>query len=495
VTQPWPAIEIVSSPEPALAQHADVLIVPRYEGDERAPEGLEAVWQQARDDRFKGGRGATYLGRAAADAPAPRVCFVGIGKRDAWSPQSLRGDLVAALKTVSALGVQRVVFDLAALGEHDAATLAQFGAEGALYGAHRFDGYKKKKDDDADTVKTVVLAGRELPDPALARGVAIGSATCRAREWVGQPPNVCTPAYLAQHARELATEYDLELTLFEGLEALEAERMGLHAAVAQGSVHAPAFIHLTYRGESTGANPARKLAFVGKGVTFDSGGYSIKPSSGQIGMQADMAGGAAVLAAAQAVGAIRPADAVVHFIIPCAENMVSDRAYRVNDVIFGRSGKSVEITNTDAEGRLLLADALTYATELGVDAVFDIATLTGGCVVTFAGIHAAVLGNKREITRRFLELGEQAGEAFWELPLTDRLKKTLSSPVADLQNTGGRWGSTTTGALFLSEFVGETPWVHVDMAGLEIYEAAWEHMPKGPTGFGVATLTHLACHF
>ena len=303
-----------------------------------------------------------------------------------------------------------------------------------------------------------------------------------------EPPQNCTPYYLAQQARQIAEEHGLDCKLLEGVEALEKESMNLFAAVGRGSDQPPALIHLTYKAKKA----KRKLAFVGKGVTYDSGGYSLKPPSGQIGMHADMAGGAAVLGAAKAIGALKPKGVEVHFIVPCAENLVSGNAYKVNDVVTGRNGKSVEIVNTDAEGRLLLADALTYASELGVDGVVDLATLTGGCVLTFGGTHAALLGTDQSLVDDVAAAAKAAGEAVWQLPMPQKLRSKMKSNVADIKNSGGRYASTITAALFLREFIEDANWAHLDIAGMARSDEIWEHNQKGATGFGVMLLTQLA---
>jgi leucyl aminopeptidase len=310
----------------------------------------------------------------------------------------------------------------------------------------------------------------------------VAEAVARARDFVNEPAGQLTPRRLAELARELAASARLELTVL-GREECQRLGMGLYLAVAQGSVEEPRFIHLAWKP----ANAKKRIILVGKGVTFDSGGLSLKPSDSMMDMKTDMAGAAAVLSALPLV-ASEALPVEVHALAACTENMISGSAYKLGDVLRSKAGKTVEINNTDAEGRLTLADALTYALELKPDAVFDFATLTGACVVALGPHIAGVMSNNEALSRDWLAAAKRAGEEMWPLPLPDRLFEQLKSEIADMKNTGERWGGALTAGLFLKEFVGETPWVHVDLAGPSSADKEAGAVTKGGTGFGVSTI-------
>ena len=256
--------------------------------------------------------------------------------------------------------------------------------------------------------------------------------------------------------------------------------------MGRGSDEPSRLIHLTYRGEGP---IERRIALVGKGVTFDSGGYSLKPGDSIVGMHLDMGGAAAVLGTAEAIGRLRPKGIEVHFIVPSVENMVSGNAYRLNEVFTSYDGQTVEILNTDAEGRLILADALAYARSFEPDVIIDLATLTGACVVALGLETAGLFSNTNAFADELLAAADGADEALWRLPLAERLEEALKSDVADLKNVGPRWGGAISAALFLKRFVGTTKWAHIDLAGPAMAEREWEYINKGGTGFGVALLT------
>jgi leucyl aminopeptidase len=294
--------------------------------------------------------------------------------------------------------------------------------------------------------------------------------------------------YLAKVAKQIADEGGLEYKVFDKA-AIIAEGMNLLLGVGCGSIEEPRLIHLTYRPEgATDETPS--IALVGKGVTFDAGGYNVKPTGSIEEMKMDMAGAAAVLGTMKALRATRP-NVIVHGIVPAAENLVSGDAYKPGDVIRSLNGKTVEIMNTDAEGRLILADALCYAERLGVDRMVDLATLTGACMVALGPHTAAVFSSDDGFASRVCSAADSAGEDVWHMPLTKKLRPMLKSPIADMKNIGQRWGGAITAALFLSEFVGDVTWVHMDIAGPAFADKTEGHIRKGGTGFGVATLVEL----
>jgi leucyl aminopeptidase len=325
-----------------------------------------------------------------------------------------------------------------------------------------------------------------------AGGLAALEATCAgvelARQLVAAPPNVVTPQALADTAAEIATSFGLELKVLERADC-EALGMGAYLGVARGSSLPPKFIHLTYR---PAAGAARKLVLIGKGLTFDSGGYNLKTAGSQIEMMKyDMGGSAAVLGAARAIAELRPAGVEVHVIVAACENMISGEAIHPGDILTASNGKTIEINNTDAEGRLTLADALVYAAKLQPDAVVDLATLTGACVIALGEEIAGLWSPSDALAAALLEAGRQGGELFWRMPLQASYKEGLKSPVADLKNTGPRPGGSITAALFLQEFLPEgLAWAHLDIAGTVWSDKGRGMDPAGATGFGVRTLVN-----
>jgi leucyl aminopeptidase len=367
----------------------------------------------------------------------------------------------------------------------DARAGIEAAAEGALLGGYRFDKYLTGDDTKSTGPAAITLcapaAGADAAS-ALDRARSTARAVARARDLVNEPAGQLTPTRLAELAGGWANEAGVAVEVFDRA-ACERLGMRLFLAVAQGSAAEPRFIHLAWK--PPGAQ--RRVVLVGKGVTFDSGGLSLKTNEGMLDMKTDMAGAAAVLAATSAAGAEKlPIE--VHALAACAENMPSGSSYKLGDVIRSMAGKTVEINNTDAEGRLTLADALTYALGLKPDVVLDFATLTGACVVALGPHVAGVMSNDDALATAFLASAGRAGEDMWRLPLYKRLGEQLKSEIADFKNTGERWGGALTAALFLSEFVGEVPWLHADIAGPSSASKDYGHVGRGGTGFAVASI-------
>lgn len=315
----------------------------------------------------------------------------------------------------------------------------------------------------------------------------LAEGICAARDLVNAPPNILTPTEFADRAELLAETYDMECTILDK-EQLQAKGLNLLLAVASGSVQEPRLIHLTYKPAGK-RKKRKKICLIGKGVTFDSGGLSIKSTAGMLNMHADMGGGAAVFGAMQVIAQMEP-DVEVHGIIAATENMTGAAAYKLNDVIESYSGKTVEIRNTDAEGRLALADALHYASELAPDQIIDLATLTGACMVALGRHTAALMCNHEGMADKLREAAKEANESIWELPLLETLRDSLKSPVADISNIGDRYGGAISAALFLREFVGDNiQWAHFDIAGPAFSDKDAGHITRGGTGFAVATLS------
>jgi len=367
-------------------------------------------------------------------------------------------------------------------------------AEGFLLGGYRFDRYKGER--NGAHVTSVALVGPTLPPPATVRPLLAGAATvvaqvCGARDLVNEPPSVATPTFLADHARKLATtSKDLTLEVWD-VKRIAREGLAGLLAVARGSHEEPRFVKLRYRGRGA----RRRVALVGKGITFDSGGLSLKSAKSMETMKYDMAGGAAVLCATAAAAQLGLAVDVTAY-VPLTENLPGGRAQKPGDVIRFLNGKTVEVLNTDAEGRLILADALALARRGSPDAIVDLATLTGAARVALGALYAGVLGNHQGVVDALVAAGRAAGEPLWQLPLVREYSEDLKSNVADLKNVGGGGdGGTILGALFLEEFVDGVPWVHLDIAGPARAGADEGYTPRGGTGFGVRTLLDLLTHY
>src|SRR5881396_1204075 len=420
---------------------------------------------------------------------AKRILLVGVGKSGEVTRSSIRRAAAVAAKRARALGASQLAFAVAAEARNGLAAkdLGQVIVEGAGQGAWTFTELKAAPDDpkpDLETVAIVcdakeatqVAAGQKLGD-----GIAAGHRLARYLQM--QPGNVCTPGYLADRAKQLATAYGFGLTVLDR-GAMQKEGMGALLAVAQGSVQEPRFIVLEYRG----AGDAAALALIGKGVTFDSGGISIKPAQNMEDMKFDMSGAAAVLGTFETLGRLKPKINVVG-LIPATENLPSGTAVKPGDVIRSLSGKTIEIINTDAEGRLILCDALSYARRFKPVAVLDAATLTGAVVVALGHVAIGQMGNDETLLAEVREAGERAGERCWPLPLWDDYRELLKSDIADVKNSGGRGAGTIAGGWFLREFVNGFPWAHLDIAGTAYTDGEPPHQTKGPTAIGVRLFT------
>lgn len=378
---------------------------------------------------------------------------------------------------------------------------AQFVVEGILGGAYRFNKYltgdEGKKQTTIATIH-LVLDGKGKPKAAdsralsagMVRGVAIGQAVNSARDWVNEPAAFMTPSKMAENALALAKKHKSVTATVLDRKACEKLGMGMFLAVAKGAAEEPKFIHMIYKPTK---KAKKRVALIGKGLMFDSGGYSLKPSDSMFDMKVDMAGSAAVIAAIDAIATLG-SEHEIHVIAACCENMVSGAAYKLGDILIAMDGTSVEINNTDAEGRLTLGDAITYTREkVKPDEMFDFATLTGACMVALGPYTAGVLSDNNKLATSWLGAAETTGEDMWRLPLNTRLKEQLRSPIADMRNTGERWGGTITAGLFLKHFAKDTPWVHVDIAGPASVSAGRPAQPRGGTGFAVATIVEYLC--
>ncbi len=367
----------------------------------------------------------------------------------------------------------------------DPAAAARALVEGAYIGDFDPDTYRSDRKDQSIEQLNIVGGGSAV-EAALREGVILGEAQNFTRSLVNEPGNVMTPTVLGQKAAEMCGQYGLKCEVY-GAEKLKELKMGAFWAVAKGSQEPPALIVMTYEPAKAPAGPV--LGLVGKGITFDTGGISIKGADGMEKMKYDMAGGATMIGAMQAIAQLKPAVKVIG-IVCAAENMPSGTAMKPGDIEIAMSGKSIEIINTDAEGRLVLADGLAYARQLGATHLIDAATLTGACVVALGTVNAGAFSNNDETYRHFSEATEISGERFWRLPVEDEYREFIKSNIADIMNTGGsRWGGAITAAMFLKEFVEDTPWIHLDIAGVAWTDEAKPWIAKGPSGIPVRSVT------
>lgn len=435
----------------------------------------ERLIREAKRVGFAAELGETVL--VSADGETPWYAIVGAGPTP--QPTTYRRVASRVVKLAKQLKVGSAALDGAGVGDR-----ARFATEGAILTAYRFDRHKAAPPaSSVPTFEALTLIGEDA-----AEGVTLGSHTAAGvvlgRDLANEHPGACTPEFLASEAEAIAQRHGMQCTIRRE-EQLAAEGFNLLLAVGKGSANQPRLIHLVYTGAGT---IEKRIALVGKGITYDSGGYSMKPSASQVNMHLDMGGSAAVLGAAEAIGRTKPEGVEVHFIVPAAENMVSAGAYKVMEIVTGYAGISVEVLNTDAEGRLVLADGLAYALEQSPDEIIDLATLTGACVVALGTETAGVFSNDDAFARRMLDTATAVDESMWHMPLTERIADQLKSDFADTKNIGSRWGGAISAALFLQKFVGDHTWMHIDLAGPAMTEAEWEYINKGGTGFGVIAL-------
>jgi leucyl aminopeptidase len=441
-----------------------------------------------RSGEFTGKAFETALLHRPSGLAAKRLLVVGAGTVAKFSPDVLRNAVGTAVRVLRPKGVQSVALALDAGPSLEGLAIA--AAEGAILGGYEPDRYKtEKKDSKPIETFTVVAAGADGGlDRALERARIIAESQNFARDLAAEPANRMTPTTLASRAHDMCSGEALQCEVLDR-DRMRELGMGALLAVAQGSAEPPVLIVLRYHPfEVQPGSP--HLGLVGKGVTFDSGGISIKPSENMDKMKYDMAGGAAVIGAMRAIAQLKPGIPVTAF-IPAVENMPGSRAQRPGDIVTTLSGKTVEVLNTDAEGRLILADALAYAQKLGCTHLVDAATLTGAIVVALGHVNVGVFGNDEFLIDKVITAAREEGEKAWPMPLDEEYKEQLKSPFADIPNIGTRWGGAITAAMFLKEFADPLPWVHLDIAGTAWLEEKKPYMPKGPTGVGVRTLVRL----
>jgi len=476
----------------------DLLVVGVCSNDSESParkklDGLlrGALKRAAKEVDFNGKAKQTLVLNTLGKLAAKRVALVGLGDMDDVSPTSMLRLGGAATRLGNKVSAKNIVL-LAPPTHLDNHHVAELLSRGAELGAYRYNRYRSDKGRKPSVTR--IQFGFDGSEPgkgrltAVARGQAVARAVAVARDLVNEPASDLYPESFAKRAASLGRKAGLRVRVLTPKE-LAKRGMRLLLGVGQGSARPPRLVHMTYEPPRKRRH-ARPTVLVGKGITFDSGGLSLKPSSSMLDMKVDMAGAAAVVGAMLAVAEIKPTQPV-HGVLALAENMPSGTAIRLGDVIESAAGKTVEITNTDAEGRLVLADALHYATKLEPERIIDVATLTGACVIALGDPTVGLFTNNSELAGDLLDAAEAAGESFWRLPLTTELRDGLKSDVADIKNTGNRAGGAISAALFLKEFVGDIDWAHLDIAGPATTTKDDGMFTKGGTGVGVATLANL----
>jgi leucyl aminopeptidase len=425
----------------------------------------------------------------APSQPFRRALVVGLGERSKFEPWMLARYVGTAVRTLGRKNVSEIAVALPPRALGDELACASFAAEGALTGSFDVTLYQEKPE-KAIAVTTVTLLDGGLDAGAFERGVKrgtiLGQSVNFARRLAATPANDMTPTHMANEATRIAGEVGLAIDVLDE-ERARKEGMGSFLSVAQGSAQPPKFIVLTYKGD-----PSNKetLAIVGKGITFDSGGISIKPAERMEEMKYDMSGGAATIATMFAIGKLKPKINVIG-IVPATENLPGGKATKPGDIVKAMNGKTIEVINTDAEGRLILADGLCYARKLGATKLVDCATLTGACVIALGHAASAVVTNDDEFVQTFLTAAKPSGERYWQMPAYEDYAVAMKSDIADLKNTGGRAAGTLTAAAFLKAFVDDTPWLHLDVAGTAYLDAESAWQAKGPTGTPVRALLSL----
>ena len=441
-----------------------------------------AISRKAESTEFKGEKESVLTLDTVGSLKSKVIFVIGLGSRKEFNTSSCYRSFAFAGRKLSTKDINiKAVYELP-----NKKNILSSAIEGLIQGSYKFNKYKTVN--KTDITKNVELYSKTLNLKTFDRenkfAVEISDAVKLARDIVNEPPVYLTPSKLAEISETVANEGTIAIETFDKEEMLEMG-MGALYAVSRGSVQPPKFIHLTYTPRS---KFSKTLAVVGKGITFDSGGLCIKPADSMLTMKMDMSGAAVVVGIMKAVSKLKP-KIKVHGLIPASENMTGGDAYKPDDVIYAMNGKSIEIINTDAEGRLALSDALSYAVkDLKVNEIIDLATLTGACIVGLGSYTAGIMGNNEKLVDNILSSSENVGEKMWQLPLDGELKKEIKSKIADIKNVGSRWGGAITAALFLENFISQKPWVHIDIAGPAYLKDGNDVYPPGGTGFGVRTI-------
>jgi leucyl aminopeptidase len=492
-------LKIEFQPEPLEQLATPALVVFGFEGSpacsgtvERLPAAARSLLEELQSAGELSGKAyeCTPVHRPAGVA-ARKLLVVGAGKKEKFSPAQLRRLVATAVRYLRTRGVRELAWVLHGKEVEGEGEAVEALAEGAIAADYDADRYRTERNAERRIERLLLATGgsavSESAAKALERGRIIAEAANFTRDLVNEPSNRMTPALLAERAKEMAARVGLDCQVLEAQEIRDL-KMGAFWGVAQGSDEPPKLIVIRYTPPDAPESPV--VGLIGKGITFDTGGISIKPSENMHEMKTDMAGGATMLGVMQALAQLKPRVRVIA-VVPATENMPSGKAYKPGDVITSMSGKTIEILNTDAEGRLVLADALTYARQLGCTHLVDAATLTSAITIALGQITTGVFGWNQDWVNRVLASAAATGERMWQLPVDEEYRDLYKSSIADLANTGGRQGGAITGAMFVGEFAGDTPWVHLDIAGTRWCNEDKPYQAKGPTGHGVRTLVHL----
>jgi leucyl aminopeptidase len=491
-------MQVTVQVEQAETASAEVLVLTHCEGEALAKQGASpldralggALSKLVQSKEFEGKANEVLLYHTQDKVPAKRLVLVGLGKKNEVTLETIRQAMGSAAKRVrqAKVGSFAVVLPTVNPGKMSWIEVAQAMVEGAILGSYQFTAYRSEVASGQDVTEMKILAQqkdqlRQVTE-GIRRGIATAEATVFVRDLCNHPSNVLTPTRVADEAKTIAKTEGIAIKI---LEQKEMEQLGMGAllGVSRGSQEPPKFIILEYNG--TKKKDERPVVLVGKTITFDTGGISLKPAENMEHMKADMTGGAEVLASIRAAARLKLPLRLIS-ILPVAENMPGGRAMKPGDIVTTLSGKTVEVQNTDAEGRLILADGLAYAMRYNPAALIDIATLTGACVVALGQFAIGMFGTDQSLKEQVRKSGQKAGERVWEMPLWEEYFEQLKSDVADMRNIGGRGGGMITAALFLSKFVGDCPWVHLDIASTDWSERERAYIPKGPTGIGTRLL-------
>ena len=491
VTQPFAALEtdalvsyVIEETNPVQGRVAEL---------DKAAAGL--LQKLAKSGELTGKTLEFTLVHAPAGLKAARLLLVGAGKREQWNSATLRKIAGAALRYLKARSVKN--FALLVREGHATEESAQAVAEGALTANFETDKYKTDKKNDKN-IEAISISGysdaeRAAGEKGLSKGRVIADAQNFARDLINEPSNKLTPRILAEKAEAMAKQAGLAVEILDEKKIADL-KMGALLSVSQGGPEPPRMMVVSY----TPANPkpgAPVIGLVGKAVTFDTGGISIKPADGMEKMKYDMAGGATMLGVMRALAALKPNVKVI-CVVPSTENMPGGTAQKPGDIQTAMSGKTIEVLNTDAEGRLILADGVHYAKQLGATHLVDAATLTGAIVVALANVNVGVFGSDQAFTDKLLASAKATGEKMWQMPIDDDYRDFIKGTVADIQNiSSGKGGGAITGAMFIKEFTGDTPWIHLDIAGTAWNDDAKPWLAKGPTGVALRTLVHLVLSY
>jgi leucyl aminopeptidase len=479
---------------------SDVIILNYFEDSEKLDGDIEiadkalggVISQLVKKGEIKGKFKEITIVYTLGKLSSPKLAIVGMGKKSELSLDKIRVAVAEICKTLRQKSPEKIdsLAQGAGMPGINLEDVGQAICEGALLGTYTFRRHITKAPDykDIQQLNILVTGNKDIADieRGCQRGKIISEAVALARDMVNEPANVITPTSLAEIARQQAQKYNLNIKVIDQEEMRELGMGGL-LGVSQGSQQPPKFIVLKYKGREA---DELDIALIGKGITFDSGGISIKPSENMGDMKGDMAGGAAVIGAIAAIAQLKPKINVAA-IIPATENMPSGAAMRPGDIISIMNGKTVEIISTDAEGRLILADAVSYVKKIGASKIIDVATLTGACRIALGDICTGLFGNNQELIDRVVLAGKKAGECVWPMPMNEEYKELNKSDIADIKNTGGRYGGAITGAWFIGEFAEKTPWAHLDIAGTFMTDKEKGYQIKGATGVPVRTLINL----